>query len=178
MASGGGTGRTLHPDNVAAGPHASYGLTDLWAASMAMLSLLGSSSVPAHVEMMGLIGMGNNPIVRPHGEVSVVGVPWKPYTDITAYSLLHPIFYNYVRVYSGWENDLPLENSKFVHESMNKNYRLAMKLIHEGKLIRNDLYTIKPYTEAQQAYEDILDKKEKTLATIFSWDIKNMGRRP
>lgn len=109
-------------------------------------------------------------IVRPHGEVSVVGVPWKPYTDITAYSLLHPIFYNYVRVYSGWENDLPLENSKFVHESMNKNYRLAMKLIHEGKLIRNDLYTIKPYTEAQQAYEDILDKKEKTLATIFSWD--------
>ena len=62
VASGGGTGRTLHPDNVAAGP-ASYGLTDSLGRVHGDAQFAGSSSVPAHVEMMGLIGMGNNPMV-------------------------------------------------------------------------------------------------------------------
>ena len=62
VASGGGTGRTLHPDNVAAGP-ASYGLTDSLGRMHGDAQFAGSSSVPAHVEMMGLIGMGNNPMV-------------------------------------------------------------------------------------------------------------------
>lgn len=62
VASGGGTGRTLHPDNVAAGP-ASYGLTDSLGRLHGDAQFAGSSSVPAHVEMMGLMGMGNNPMV-------------------------------------------------------------------------------------------------------------------
>ena len=62
VASGGGTGRTLHPDNVAAGP-SSYGLTDSLGRVHGDAQFAGSSSVPAHVEMMGLIGMGNNPMV-------------------------------------------------------------------------------------------------------------------
>jgi hypothetical protein len=62
VASGGGTGRTLHPDNMGAGP-ASYGLTDSMGRMHADAQFAGSSSVPAHVEMMGLIGMGNNPMV-------------------------------------------------------------------------------------------------------------------
>ncbi len=62
VASGGGTGRTLHPDNVAAGP-ASYGLTDSLGRMHSDAQFAGSSSVPAHVEMMGLIGAGNNPMV-------------------------------------------------------------------------------------------------------------------
>ena len=62
VASGGGTGRTLHPDNVAAGP-ASYGMTDIMGRMHSDAQFAGSSSVPAHVEMMGLIGMGNNPMV-------------------------------------------------------------------------------------------------------------------
>ena len=62
VASGGGTGRTLHPDNMAAGP-ASYGLTDTMGRMHGDAQFAGSSSVPAHVEMMGLIGMGNNPMV-------------------------------------------------------------------------------------------------------------------
>ena len=62
VASGGGTGRTLHPDNMAAGP-ASYGLTDSMGRMHGDAQFAGSSSVPAHVEMMGLMGMGNNPIV-------------------------------------------------------------------------------------------------------------------
>ena len=62
VASGGGTGRTLHPDNRAAGP-ASYGMTDTMGRMHSDAQFAGSSSVPAHVEMMGLIGMGNNPMV-------------------------------------------------------------------------------------------------------------------
>lgn len=62
VASGGGTGRTLHPDNMAAGP-ASHGLTDTMGRMHSDAQFAGSSSVPAHVEMMGLIGMGNNPMV-------------------------------------------------------------------------------------------------------------------
>lgn len=70
VASGGGTGRTLHPDNVAAGP-ASYGLTDSMGRMHSDAQFAGSSSVPAHVEMMGLIGMGNNPMVGATVAVSV-----------------------------------------------------------------------------------------------------------
>ena len=63
VASGGGTGRTLHPDNMAAGP-ASYGMTDTMGRMHSDAQFAGSSSVPAHVEMMGFLGMGNNPMVR------------------------------------------------------------------------------------------------------------------
>ncbi len=59
---GGGTGRTLHPDNIAAGP-ASYGMTDTMGRMHGDAQFAGSSSVPAHIEMMGLIGAGNNPMV-------------------------------------------------------------------------------------------------------------------
>ncbi len=70
VASGGGTGRTLHPDNMAAGP-ASYGLTDTMGRMHGDAQFAGSSSVPAHVEMMGLIGMGNNPMVGATVSVAV-----------------------------------------------------------------------------------------------------------
>lgn len=70
VASGGGTGRTLHPDNMAAGP-SSYGMTDTMGRMHSDAQFAGSSSVPAHVEMMGLIGMGNNPMVGATVSVSV-----------------------------------------------------------------------------------------------------------
>ena len=70
VASGGGTGRTLHPDNMAAGP-ASYGMTDTMGRMHGDVQFAGSSSVPAHVEMMGLIGMGNNPMVGATVSVAV-----------------------------------------------------------------------------------------------------------
>ncbi|HKL94036.1 MAG TPA: GGGtGRT protein [Clostridia bacterium] len=70
VASGGGTGRTLHPDNMGAGP-ASYGMTDTMGRMHSDAQFAGSSSVPAHVEMMGLIGMGNNPMVGATVECAV-----------------------------------------------------------------------------------------------------------
>ena len=72
VASGGGTGRTLHPDNMAAGP-ASYGMTDTLGRMHSDAQFAGSSSVPAHVEMMGLIGAGNNPMVGMTVAVAVSG---------------------------------------------------------------------------------------------------------
>lgn len=71
VASGGGTGRTLHPDNMAAGP-ASYGMTDTMGRMHSDAQFAGSSSVPAHVEMMGFIGMGNNPIVGATVKIAVL----------------------------------------------------------------------------------------------------------
>ncbi|MEG1608082.1 MAG: GGGtGRT protein [Mucinivorans sp.] len=77
VASGGGTGRTLHPDNVAAGP-ASYGMTDTMGRMHGDAQFAGSSSVPAHVEMMGFLGMGNNPMVGATVAVAVtVEQSWK-----------------------------------------------------------------------------------------------------
>ncbi|MDR0890691.1 MAG: GGGtGRT protein [Endomicrobium sp.] len=70
VASGGGTGRTLHPDNIGSGP-ASYGMTDIMGRMHSDVQFAGSSSVPAHVEMMGFIGMGNNPIVGATVAISV-----------------------------------------------------------------------------------------------------------
>ena len=70
VASGGGTGRTLHPDNMAAGP-SSYGMTDTMGRMHSDAQFAGSSSVPAHVEMMGYIGMGNNPMVGASVAVAV-----------------------------------------------------------------------------------------------------------
>lgn len=70
VASGGGTGRTLHPDNMGAGP-VSYGMTDTMGRMHSDAQFAGSSSVPAHVEMMGFIGMGNNPMVGATVSVAV-----------------------------------------------------------------------------------------------------------
>ena len=108
-------------------------------------------------------------MVRPHGEVSLVGVPWKPYTDLKSYDLLHSIFYNYVKVYSGWEMDLPMNESTFIHESMRKNYELALKLLKDGKISVKDLYTVLSYKKAQKAFDDVFEKREKKIATILSY---------
>lgn len=108
-------------------------------------------------------------IVRPHGEVSIVGVPWKPCTQLKSYDLLRSVFYNYVKLYSGWEMDLPFNGTKFIHETMKKNYCLALKLIEDGKICLDDLYTVLSYKDAQKAYDDIFEKREKKVATILSY---------
>ena len=97
-------------------------------------------------------------IVRPRGEVSLVGVPWKQYCDITSQQLLHTIFYKYVTLHSGWECDLPRENYGYVYTSENQNYRTCLRFIEAGKMCFDDSYLIKPYTDAAQVFEDIKNK--------------------
>ena len=109
-------------------------------------------------------------IVRPHGEVSVVGVPWKRCSDVYAFDLLNAVFYNYVKLYSGWEFDLQQHPSQFMYETFEKNFALAMDMLASGKIKIGDFYTVRPYTEVQSAFDDIYNKKEKKLSTILSWD--------
>jgi threonine dehydrogenase-like Zn-dependent dehydrogenase len=109
-------------------------------------------------------------IVRPRGEVSLVGVPWKKYCDISSQEILHTIFYKYVTVYSGWECDLPRENSGYVYVSENQNYRTCLRFMEAGKMNFEDSYLIKPYTQAAQVFEDIKNKKADQVFTIFSWN--------
>lgn len=108
-------------------------------------------------------------MVRPHGEVSLVGVPWKRMSDLDAHRLTHSIFYNYVTLYGGWEMDLPRESSQFNPMSMNRNYRLALKLIADGTIDLSGLSRIRPYTEGQVAFEAIMNRAEPMLATVLSW---------
>ena len=109
-------------------------------------------------------------MVRVRGEVSIVGVPWKQYTDLSAFKVLNSVFYNYVNLYSGWEMDLPVSNSWCIHESMYHNYELVLQMIAAGKIDMSGLYVVKSYLEAQQAYDDIYNKVEKKVATILSWN--------
>ena len=83
VASGGGTGRTLHPDNMAAGP-ASYGMTDTMGRMHSDAQFAGSSSVPAHVEMMGFLGMGNNPMVGATVSVAVAVEEAEPFSGMNS----------------------------------------------------------------------------------------------
>lgn len=108
-------------------------------------------------------------MVRPHGEVSLVGVPWKKCTDISAFEVLNKVFYNYVKLYSGWEMDLPVNSDKFIHESMIKNYNLALNMIADGKVKVDDMYSVTSYKNSQQAYDSIYNKNEEKLSIIFDW---------
>ena len=65
--------------------------------------------------------------------------------------------------------DLPMNGSEFVHESMRKNYDLALRLLKDSKISVEGLYTVLPYTEAQKAFDDIFEKREKKIATILSY---------
>ncbi|NLE13210.1 MAG: hypothetical protein GX628_05965 [Clostridiales bacterium] len=96
-------------------------------------------------------------------------MPWKRMSDLDAHRLTHSIFYNYVTLYGGWEMDLPRESSQFNPMSMNRNYRLALKLIADGTIDVSGLSRIRPYTEGQEAFEAILNRTEPMLATVLSW---------
>ena len=80
------------------------------------------------------------------------------------------MFYNYVKLYSGWEFDLQQHPSQFMYETFEKNFALAMDMLASGKIKIGDFYTVRPYTEVQSAFDDIYNKKEKKLSTILSWD--------
>ena len=108
-------------------------------------------------------------IVRPRGEVSLVGVPWKQYCDITSQQLLHAVFYKYVTLYSGWECDLPRENSGYNFVSENQNYRTALRFMEAGNMKFDGTYVIKSPKQAQQVFEDIKNKNAKQIFTIFDW---------
>ena len=108
-------------------------------------------------------------MVRPCGEISVIGVPWKPYSDRSAFELLNKVFYNYVHIYSGWEWQIPVEPREYNGNSGIANYTFAMNYLAKGEVKVNGLYEIRPYTDGQLIYDDIYQKKSKAISQIISW---------
>lgn len=117
-------------------------------------------------------------MVRPGGEISVIGVPWKPCSGILAQEILNRIFYGFVKIYSGWEHQLPLREYAY-HPVLKTvdyrgmsgiaNYAFALQGLEEKKVNVRGLYEIRPYTEAQRVYDEIYAKKSKAISTIFQW---------
>ena len=107
--------------------------------------------------------------LRQGGEMSLVGVPWKPTGDIQSYQLLNRIFYQYLTVYSGWEMNLPLCPAPFAPDSQKGNFSLALKWLKEGRLRTHGMWAAYPYQQAQQVYDAIAEKREPHISVIFDW---------
>lgn len=109
-------------------------------------------------------------IVRPKGEVVLVGVPWRRQTEITAHAVLAEVFHRYVVLRSGWEWEVPHHADAFRPYSIFGGYERALKWLSEGHIPVEGLIKVVSPTEAQQAYRDLLDLRDTgTLFTIFDW---------
>jgi len=101
-------------------------------------------------------------MLREHGEMSLVGVPWKKTDDEDAFRLLNRIFYSYLKVYSGWEMDLtPLQR--------NQDYARTMQRMHAGEIRAEGLFEVRSWKDAQAVYDGIYDKSIKSMSVMFDW---------
>ncbi|MBN1671007.1 MAG: zinc-binding alcohol dehydrogenase [Kiritimatiellae bacterium] len=108
-------------------------------------------------------------IAKRRGEVVLIGVPWRRCTEIYAQEILHPIFYRWVDVRSGWEGELPGEPQPFQNHSQRGNHETALKWLADGVLNVDGIYnTISP-RDCQKAYQDILHGRVETLSLMYDW---------
>jgi len=108
-------------------------------------------------------------LVRKGGEVVLIGAPWKPRTQLSAFDLLHPVFFRYVTLRSGWEWELPMHTTDFRHNSIWSNYAAALRWLKEGRVRVDGLYRLASPRDAQQVYQDILHNRWDHLAAVFDW---------
>lgn len=118
-------------------------------------------------------------IARKGGEISVIGVPWKKNTELSAHEILNKIFYNFIKVYSGWEHQVPLREYEphpvlkadyYNGISGVTNYKKAMELLNEKRLSLKGQYEIRPFEDGQAIYDDIYNKVSKAVSTVISWE--------
>lgn len=108
-------------------------------------------------------------MVRERGEVSVVGVPWKQCAPTTAHELLNALFYGYVKLYSGWEMDLPFLGGGRVHEYRRKHFDLALNLLRSNAFTVDGLYAVRPYQDVQNIYDDLYLRHEPKMSVLIDW---------
>ena len=108
-------------------------------------------------------------VVRPRGEVVLIGVPWRSHTDISAHALVHAVFHNYVVLRSGWEWELPHQATDFRQGSLFANLGSALEWLDSGRISVEGLYQTMPPAKAQQAYQNLLNRKCNTLTIVFDW---------
>ena len=107
--------------------------------------------------------------VRKRGEVVLVGVPWKRRTEIYAAELLHAIFHRYVVLRSGWEWEVPVQPQEFMGSSIIENHAAALEWLNDGRLRVDGLATAYAPSQAQMAYDGLLNQSLPTPAALFDW---------
>jgi len=107
--------------------------------------------------------------VRKRGEVVLVGVPWERKSDRYAFDVLHKVFHKYAVLRSGWEWELPCAPAEFRVNSIYGNIRGAMDWLADGRLTVEGLYELRSPVEAQDCYQEILNRRAAKLMTIFDW---------
>ena len=108
--------------------------------------------------------------IRKRGEVVCIATPWRRYTELLMHDLHHAIFHNYAVIRSGWEWELPLHSEPFRSGSVFENFSGALHWLKEGRVNVDGIYSKYSPNDAQQAYQDLLQKKSDRLAVIFDWE--------
>lgn len=112
-------------------------------------------------------------LVRKRGEVVLVGVPWHRRTELSAYELLHAVFHRYAVVRSGWEWELPRRPADFRTGNIEGNITAALEWLRSGRVRVADSYALYSPQDCQQAYQALLNAREKSLAVVFDWSRLN-----
>ena len=107
--------------------------------------------------------------VRKRGEVVLVGVPWKPRTNLLAFEVLHAVFHKYAVLRSGWEWEIPRTHQDFNHHSLYENYEAALSWLKAGSIQVQPLIGLYPPDECQKVYQGLLHQTLTTPAAIFDW---------
>lgn len=107
--------------------------------------------------------------LKKEGELSLVGVPWKPTEDIQSYEVLNKIFYKYLKCYSGWEMDLPLSSKESMSYSRIGLIRLSMRLLAEKRMKVKGLFTEMPASNPQKVYDAIYNRQITAPSVVFNW---------
>jgi len=115
-------------------------------------------------------------VVRPRGEVVLVGVPWTRRSDRTAHAVLHEVFHRYVVLRSGWEWELPQQTSKFQPHGIFSGFTRAMQWLATGRLRVEGLIDLRDPRDAQPVYQDLLHHRTPQPFTVFDW--RRLDPRP
>ncbi|MEI6085734.1 MAG: zinc-binding dehydrogenase [Verrucomicrobiota bacterium] len=108
-------------------------------------------------------------VVRKRGEVVLIGVPWQQRSEVSAHTLLHAVFHNYIVLRSGWEWELPPRTTEFRAGSIFANFAAALNWLADGRINIEGLYAVAPPRDVQAVYQDIRHNRTTRLATVFDW---------
>ncbi len=107
--------------------------------------------------------------VRKGGEVIIIGLPWRPHTDLTARDLLQVVFTNYLNLRSGWEWELPMQPEEFRPHSIFGGYRTAFRWLSEGRIPTEDAIEVHSPEDAQSVYSSLAENEARKLFHVFDW---------
>ncbi len=114
--------------------------------------------------------LGACKLVRKRGEVVMVGAPWKKRSEAVAHELLHPVFFRYITLRSGWEWELALHPAEFRTNSIFGNMAGALEWLRQGRVRVDGLYQQGAPAQAQEVFQDLLHRRGNHLTTVFAWD--------